>query len=148
MGPIYQLSQEEEKILDQYLKKMIKKGKIRPSSSSVGSLILFVPIPNGKGLLLWVNCRHLNDHMKKNKTPLPIIDKLCQKLRDCDNIPIVNMMARFHLITMALRHKTFTAFQTKFGLYEYMVMLFGLTNAPAIFQGEINQGLQQFLCME
>jgi hypothetical protein len=58
------------------------------------------------------------------------------------------MIARFHLITMALGHKTFTAFQTKFGLFEYMVILFGLTNAPAIFQTEINQGLQQFLCME
>jgi len=46
MGPIYQLSLEEEKLLVEYLYKMIKEGKIRPSSSSVGSLILFVPKPN------------------------------------------------------------------------------------------------------
>jgi len=50
MGPIYQLSQEEEKILVEYLEKMIKEKKIRPSSSSVRSPILFVPKPNGKGL--------------------------------------------------------------------------------------------------
>lgn len=50
MGPIYQLSQEEEKILVQYLEKMIKEKKIRPSSGSVGSPVLFIPKPNGKGL--------------------------------------------------------------------------------------------------
>jgi hypothetical protein len=52
MGPIYQVSQEEEKILVQYLETMIREKKIRPSSSSVGSPILFVPKPNGKGLRL------------------------------------------------------------------------------------------------
>jgi len=50
MGPIYQLSQEEEKILVKYVDKMIEEKKIRPSSSSVESPILFVPKPNRKGL--------------------------------------------------------------------------------------------------
>ena len=76
MGPIYQLSQEEEKILVEYLEKMIREKKIRPSSSSVGSRILFVPKPNGKGLRLCVDYRHLKDHTKKDKTPLPIMDEL------------------------------------------------------------------------
>ena len=52
MGPIYRLSQEQEKIHVEYLKKMIRERKIRPSSSSAGSPILFVPKPNGKGLRL------------------------------------------------------------------------------------------------
>jgi len=72
MGPIYQLSQEEEKILVQYLEKMIREKKIRPSSSSVGSLILLVPKPNGKGLRVCVDYRHLNDHTKRIK-PLCIL---------------------------------------------------------------------------
>jgi len=50
MGPIYQLSQEEEKILVQNLEKIIKGKKIRPSSSSVGCPILFIPEPNWIGL--------------------------------------------------------------------------------------------------
>jgi hypothetical protein len=50
MGPTYQLSQEEEKILIKYIEKMLQEGKIRPSSSTVGSPILFVPKPNGRGL--------------------------------------------------------------------------------------------------
>jgi hypothetical protein len=76
MGPIYPLSQEEEKILVEYLENMIREKKIRPSSSSVGSRIHFVPKPNGKGLQLCVDYRHLNDHTKKDITPLPIMDEL------------------------------------------------------------------------
>jgi len=58
MAPISQLSLEEEKILMKYLKTMIKEGKIRLSSSSVGSPILFVPKPNGNGFRLFVDYRH------------------------------------------------------------------------------------------
>jgi len=148
MGPIYQLSQEEEKILVEYLEKMIKEKKIRPSSSSVGSPILFVPKPNGKGLRLCVDYRHLNDHTKKDKTPLPIMDELSRKVRDADWITQIDMKAGFHLIRMALGHEKFTAFRTRFGLYEYMVMPFGLTNAPATFQREINRILRPLLGME
>jgi hypothetical protein len=55
MGPIYQLSQEEERLLVKYLDTMIKEGKIRPSSSTVGSRILLVPEPNGRGLRLCID---------------------------------------------------------------------------------------------
>jgi len=67
MGPIYQLSVEEEKILIKYLEQMIKEKKIRPSSSTVGSPILFVPKPNGRGLRLCIDYRHLNDYKKSIK---------------------------------------------------------------------------------
>jgi hypothetical protein len=110
MGPIYQLSQEEEKILVQYLVKMIKEKKIPPSSRSVEGAILVVPKPNGKGLRLYVVYRHLNDHMKKDKMPLPIIDEISRKLRDCDFITKVDMKAGFHLMRMAMGHEKLTAF--------------------------------------
>jgi hypothetical protein len=94
MGPIYQVSQEEEKILVEYLEKMIRDKKIRPSStSSVGSPILFVPKPNGKGLRLCVDYRHLNGHTKKDKTALPIMDELSRKMRDCDYITKIDIKA-------------------------------------------------------
>jgi hypothetical protein len=145
---IYQLSQEEEKILVKYLEKMIREKKIRPSSSSVGSQILFLPKPNGKGLRLYIDYRHLNDHTKKNKTPLHIMGEVSKKMRDCDFITKIDMKAGFHLIRMAMGNEMFTAFRTKFGLYEYMVMPFGLTNAPATFQREINRILRPLLGME
>jgi len=148
MGPIYQLSQEEGKILVEYLEKMIREKKIWPSSSLVGSPILFVPKPNGKGLRLCVKYRHLNDRTKKDKTPLPIMDELSRKMRDCDFITKIDMKAGFHLMRTAMGCEKFTAFRTKFGLYEYMVMSFGLTNASARFQREINRILQPLLGME
>jgi hypothetical protein len=148
MGPIYQLSQEEEEILVQYLEKMIREKKIRPSSSSVGSPILFVPKPNGKGLRLCVDYRNLNDQTKKDKTPLPIMDELSRRMRDCDFITKIDMKTGFHLMRMAMGHDKFMAFRTRFGLNKYMVMPFGLTNAPATFQREMNRILRPLLGME
>jgi len=75
MGTIHQLSKEEEKILVQYLEKMIKEKKIWLFGSLVGSRILFVPNPNGKGLQLCVDYIRLNNHTKKDKTPLTIMDE-------------------------------------------------------------------------
>jgi len=148
MGPIYQLTREEEKILKEYLHNMIKEGKIRPSSSPTGSPILFVPKPNGKGLRLCADYRHLNSHTVKDKTPLPIMDELNDRIRGADLITKINLKAGFHLIRMLLGHEKYTAFRTKFRLYEYTVMPFGLTNAPATFQREINRILRPVLGIE
>jgi hypothetical protein len=148
MGPIYQLSLEEEKILMKYQEKMIKEGKIRQSSSAVGSPILFVPKPNGKGLRLCVDYRHLNQHTVKDRTPLPIMDELKQRINGADFITKLDFKAGFHLMRMALGHEKYTAFRTKFGLFEYLVMPFGLTNAPATFQREVNRILRPVLGIE
>jgi len=148
MGPIYQLSLEEEKILMKYLEKMISEGKIRQSSSSVGSPILFVPKPNGKGLRLCVDYRHLNQHTVKDKTPLPIMDELKQRINGANYITKLDFKSGFHLMRMALGHEKYTAFRTKFGLFEYLVMPFGLTNAPATFQREVNRILRPVLGIE
>jgi len=132
----------------EYLEKMIREKKIRPSSSSVGSPIVFVPKPNGKRLRLCVDYRHLNAHTKKDKTSLPIMDELSRKIRGATFITKIDMRAGFNLIRMSLGHEKFMAFRTLFGLHEYMVMPFGLTNAPATFQQEINRILRPLLGME
>lgn len=134
MGPIYRLSKEKDKVLVEYLERMIRAKKIRPLSPSDGSTIRFVPKPNRKGLWLCVDYRHLNDYTKKDKPPLPIMDELSRKMRECNFITKIDMKLGFHLMRMAMGHETFTAFITKFGLYEYQVMPFRLTNAQATFQ--------------
>jgi len=127
---------------------MIKEGKIRTSSSSVGSPILFVPKPSARESRLCVDYRHLNQHTKKDKTPLPITLELQGRINRATHITRIDLKNGFHLIRMALGHEKYSAFHTKFGLYEYMVMPFGLTNAPATFQREINRILRPLLGIE
>jgi len=148
MGPIYQLSQDDEKILIQYLQKMIKDGKIWPSSSSVRSPILFVPKPNRKGVWLCEDYSHLNDPMKKDKTLQPIMEELQSRVKGATDITKIDIKAEFHLIGMALGHENFTAFRSKFGLHDYMVMPFRLTNTTAALQREINRILRPLLGIE
>ena len=148
MGPIYQLSVEEEKILIKYLDKMIKEGKIRQSSSSVGSPILFLPKPNRKGLQLCVDYRHLNEHTVKDRTPLPIMDELKQMINGANFLTKLDFKSGFHLMRMDLGNEKYTACRTKFGLFEYLVLPFGLTNAPATFQREVNRILRPVIGIE
>jgi len=148
MGPIYQLSQEEEKLLVKYLDTMIKEGKIHPSKSTVRSPILFVPKPNGRGLRLCIDYRHLNYYTKKDRTPLPIMEELSARVSGATHITKVDLKSGFYLIRKALGHEKYTAFRTKFGLYKYLVMPFGLCNAPATFQREINRILRPLLGIE
>jgi len=86
--------------------------------------------------------------LKKDQTPLPIMDELSRKICDADFITKIDMKAGFHLLRMALGHEKFTAFRTRFGLYKYMVMPFGLTNEPSTFQQEISRIHRLLLGME
>jgi len=105
MGPIYQLSLDKEKLLVEYLDTMIKVGKIRPSSSTVGSPIFFVPQPNGCGLRLCIDYRHLNDYTKKDKTPLPVMEELSSRVQGATHITKVDVKSALYLIRMALGHE-------------------------------------------
>jgi hypothetical protein len=127
---------------------MIKEGKIGPSSSTVGSPIVFIPKPNRWDLRLCIDYRHLNDYTKKDKTPLPIMEELSARVKGTTHIAKVDLKSGFYLIRMALGHEKYTAFRTKFGLYEYLVMPFALCTAPATFQREINRILRPLLGLE
>jgi hypothetical protein len=127
---------------------MIQEGKIRQSSSPVGSSILFLPKPSGKGLRLCIDYRHFNQHTVKDRTLLPIMDELKQHIHGANFITKIYFKAGFHLMRIALGHEKYTAFRTKFGLFEYTVMPFVLTNAPATFQREINRILRPVLGIE
>jgi hypothetical protein len=123
---------------------MLAEGKIRASNSTVGSPILFVPKPNGRGLRVCIDNRHLNNYTKKDQTPSPIMSELQATVAGADYIMQIDLKSGFHLFRMALGHEKFKAFCTKFGLYEYMVMLFGLPNVLATCEQQIIRILKPF----
>ena len=143
-GPIYQLSEKELQELDAYLKENLAKGFIRPSSSSAGYPILFVPKKNGK-LRLCVDYRKLNEITIKNRYPLPNSNELRDRLQGAQFFTKLDMRGAYNLIRMKEGHEWKTAFRTRYGLYEYMVMPFGLTNAPASCQELVNNVLRNLL---
>jgi hypothetical protein len=95
-----------------------------------------------------IDYRPLNDYTKKDKTPLPLMEELSARVKGATHITKVDLKSGFYLIRMELGHEKYTAFRTKFGLYEYLVMPFGLCNARTTFQREINRILPSLLGLE
>jgi len=144
-GPIYPLSEEELRTMCEWLKDMEKTGKIRRSTSPAGSPILFVPKPNRRGLRLYVDYRGLNAVTIPNRYPLPLMQELQDRVQGAQWFTKMDLKNGFNLIRIREGDEWKTAFQTRYGLYEFQVMPFGLTNAPSTFQDMMNHVLSNVL---
>ncbi|SYW81095.1 uncharacterized protein UHO2_07003 [Ustilago hordei] len=136
-GPLYLKGPKEMSELRRYLDENLEKGFIRPSKSPARSPVLFVPKKDG-GLRLCVDYRGLNKITVKNRAPLPLIEEQLFLLRKARIYTKLDLRAAYNLIQIAKGDEWKTAFGTQLGLYEYLVMPFGLANAPAHFQSFIN----------
>jgi hypothetical protein len=119
------------------LNELLNKGYIRPSSSPWGYPALFVK-KKDQSLRLCVDYWPLNVITVKNKYPLPRIDILFDQLASARVFSKVDLRSGYHQIKIRPEDVTKTAFSTRYGLYEYLVMSFGLTNAPAHFMYLMN----------
>ncbi|UTT90045.1 hypothetical protein NDA17_001083 [Ustilago hordei] len=106
--------------------------------------VLFVPKKDG-GLRLCVDYRGLNEITVKNRAPLPLIEEQLFLLRKARIYTKLDLRAAYNLIRIAKGDEWKTAFGTQLGLYEYLVMPFGLANAPAHFQLFINDIFQDII---
>lgn len=143
-GPIYQLSENELKVLKEYIETNLRKGFIRPSESPAGYPILFAPKKDGK-LRLCVDYRQLNNITIKNRYALPLISELQERTNGAQIFSKIDLREGYHRIRMKEGEEWKTAFRTRYGHYEYQVMPFGLTNAPATMQALMNDILREFL---
>jgi transposase InsO family protein len=141
---IYPLNEKESAELLVYLQEGLRKGHIRESSSPAGAPMMFVPKKNGK-LRPVIDYRDLNARTIKDRTPLPLITELKDRLQGKQIFTALDLKGAYNLIRIKEGDEWKTAFRTKYGLYEYLVMPFGLTNAPASFQKMINYVLRQYL---
>jgi hypothetical protein len=115
----------------------LDKGFIRPSTSPWGCPALFVK-KKDESLRLCVDYRPLNSVTIKNKYLLPRIDVLFDQLVGAKVFSKIDLRSGYHQIKIRANDIPKTAFSTRYGLYEYLVMSFGLTNAPAYFMYLMN----------
>jgi hypothetical protein len=133
----YKMAPKELAELKVQLKKLLDKGYIRLSSSPWSCPALFVK-KKDQSLRLCVDYRPLNAVTIKNKYPMPCIDILFDQLVGAKVFSKVDLRLSYHQIMIFLEDIPKTAFSTRYGLYEYLVMSFGLTNAPAHFMYLMN----------
>ena len=133
----YRMPPNELAELKVQLQDLLDKGLIQPSSSPWGCPALFVK-KKDKSLRMCVDYRPLNAVTIKNKYPLPRIDILFDQLAKAKVFSKIDLRSGYHQIKIRPEDIPKTAFSTRYGLYEYLVMSFGLTNAPAYFMYLMN----------
>ena len=136
MRPLYQLSPSELVAVKEYVTELLRKKKIRRSKSPFGASLFFAK-HNGK-LRAVVDYRALNRITKRNNTPLPRADEMFDRLGEARVFSKLDLKTGFHQIRVQPEDIEKTAFNTKYGQFEYLVMPMGLCNAPATFQTLMN----------
>jgi hypothetical protein len=134
---VYPMSPSEQKELDAFLKENLETGRIRPSKSPMASPVFFIKKKDGS-LRLVQDYRALNDITVKNKYPLPLISELVNKLQGAKYFTKLDVRWGFNNVRMKVGDEWKAAFRTNRGLFEPLVMFFGLTNSPATFQTMMN----------
>ena len=141
---LYGMSRNEIQELRRYLDENLAKGFIRASRSPAASPVLFVKKPGG-GLRFCVDYRGLNAVTVKNRYPLPLITETLNRLSRAKVFTKLDIISAFNRLRIREGDEELTAFRTRFGLFEYLVLPFGLCNGPASFQHYINNTLRKYL---
>jgi hypothetical protein len=126
------------------LKEMLDKGYIRPSVSPCGEPTFFVKKMDGT-LRLCIDYRQLNEMTVKNKYPLPQINDLFDQLRGATIFSKIDLRFGYHQVQIKDEDIHKTTFRTRYEHYEFVVVPFGLTNAPTTFMCLMNNVLCKFL---
>ncbi|KAK1666131.1 hypothetical protein QYE76_054290 [Lolium multiflorum] len=141
----YRMPREELVELKKQLGELEGKRYIQPSTSSWGCPALFVKKRDTNVPRLVIDYRPLNAVTIKNKYPLPRINDLFDQLSGATVFSKMDLRSGYHQIKIRTEDIPKTAFMTRYGLYEYTVMSFGLTNAPATFMRLMNSVFMEYL---
>ena len=142
--PPYRMAPAELKELKEQLQDLLDKGFVRPSTSPWGAPVLFVKKNDGS-LRLCIDYKQLNKVTVRNKYPLPRIDDLFDQLQGASCFSKIDLRSGYHQLRIRHEDVPKTAFRTRYGHYEFLVMSFGLTNAPAAFMDLMNRVFKPFL---
>jgi hypothetical protein len=137
--PINELAELKKQIVE-----LQSKGFIHPSSFPWGAPVLFVEKKYGTQRMC-MDYRSLNEVTIKNKYPLPRIEDLFDQMKGASVFSKIDLRSGYHQLKIRESDIPKTAFHTRYGLYEYTVMSFGLTNAPAYFMYLMNKVFMEYL---
>ena len=126
------------------LQELLDKGFMRPSTSPWGASVLFAK-KRGKTLRLCIDYRQLNRVTIKNRYSLHRIDDLSDQLRGARVYFKIDLRTGYHQLRVRETDIPKTAFRTRYGHFEFMVMPFGLMNAPTAFMDLMHRVFQPYL---
>jgi hypothetical protein len=141
---LYRMAANQLAELKEQLQELLDKGYIHPSASPWGALVIFVPKKDGTQRMCMNYCS-LNKVTIKNKYPLPRIDDLFDQLKRACVFSKIDLRSGYHQLKIRASDIPKIAFITRYGLYEYTIMSFELTNAPAYFMHLMNKVFMEYL---
>ena len=125
------MTREEQGKLDVFLEEALRTGRIRQSKSPMGAPVFFIKKKDGKLRFVQDYCA-LNLITRKNRYPLPLIDDLIHRLKGAKYFSKFDVRWGYNNIHIRKGDEWKAAFRTNRGLFELLVMYFGLTNSPAV----------------
>ena len=137
LGPIYNTSEVKAEALHDFLKENLNRGFICQSQSSCGAPVLFIK-KKDSSLRLCIDWHGLNKITKKDRYLLPLIPNLLDRLWDSNIFTKIDLRGAYNLIHITPGDEWKTAFCTCYSSFNFLVMHFSLTNAPATFQRFMN----------
>uniref|UniRef100_A0A8C1QKT9 Gypsy retrotransposon integrase-like protein 1 n=1 Tax=Cyprinus carpio TaxID=7962 RepID=A0A8C1QKT9_CYPCA len=143
-GKLYSLSVPEREAMEKYISDSLASGFIQPSSSPAGAGFFFVGKKDGS-LRPCIDYRELNNITVKNSYPLPLMSSAFERLQGASIFTKLDLRNAYHLVRIRKGDEWKTAFNTPRGHFEYLVMPFGLSNSPAVFQALVNDVLRDMV---
>ncbi|GJY64927.1 putative nucleotidyltransferase, ribonuclease H [Tanacetum coccineum] len=140
----YRMPPPELDELRKQLMELLDLGYIRPSKAPYGAPVLFQRKKDGS-LRMCIDYQALNKVTIKNKCPIPLIEDLFDQLRKARYFTKLDLRSRYYQVRIAERDEAKTTCVTRYGSYEFLVVPFGLTNAPATFYTLMNKLFHPFL---
>merc|ERR1712013_560616 len=132
-GKLRSLSTLEVEAEKAFLEEALTNRWVRPSSAQAAALIIFVPKKNGK-LRACMDYRNLNAVTRRDKYPIPLLWDILHRAMPASYFTVLDGRHAFHRLRVRLGDESKLAFKTNQGMYEWLVMPFGVTNGPAYQQ--------------
>ena len=144
----YRVGPDRKRKMKEEVEYLLRHGLARPSNSPWASPCILVPKEDGN-FRFCTDYRKVNQVTIKDSYPLPLIDDIIDSVGQAKFVTKIDLLKGYYQVGLTERAKLISAFITPFGLFQYEVMAFGLTNAPSTFQRLVNfiiQDLEGIYC--